>query len=147
MTNIRISDETKDVDFEFVYSFLSGESSWADGIGRVTQRRAIDNSLCISAFQDRKQIGFARVITDYATFAWVDDVFVDPEARRSGVGKLLIQTIIERPRLNSVASWWLSSSNPNARALFKKSGFEVPEESRLAKWMGRPKTRNESYRR
>lgn len=146
MSGIRISDKTNDVDFEFVYSFLSDESNWADGIGRETQRRAIDNSLCISAFHDGKQIGFARAITDYATFAWIDDVFVDPDARRSGVAKLLIQAIVEHPKLNSVASWWLSSSNPKARELFKQYGFEVPDKDRIAKWMGRPKVKTESYR-
>ena len=147
MSGIRISDKTSDVDFEIVYGFLSGESNWADGIGRETQQRAIDNSLCISALQGTQQVGFARVVTDYATFAWIDDVFVDPEARRSGVAKRLIQAIVEHPRLGSVASWWLSSSNPSARELFKQYGFDVPEKDRIAKWMGRPKLKTESYRR
>ena len=146
MSDIKISDNPSDVDFEFVYGFLSCESNWADGIGRRTQQRAINNSLCVSAFQDDKQIGFARVITDYATFAWVDDVFVDAAARRTGVAKLLIQTIVEHPRLSSVASWWLSSSNPSARALFKQYGFGTPEQSRIEKWMGRPKVKTEAYR-
>lgn len=144
--SIRLSDKSEEVDFEFVHRFLSGESIWADGIGRDTQKRAIANSLCISAFQDELQIGFARAVTDYATFVWIDDVFVDPEVRRSGVAKLLIQTIVEHPELDSVASWWLSSSSPNARALFEQFGFEVPEKERIAKWMGRPKVKSEAYR-
>ncbi len=147
MADIQISDQTTDVDFEFVHRFLSGESIWADGIGQQTQRRAIDNSLCISAFEHGKQVGFARAVTDYATFVWIDDVFVDPESRRSGIAKLLIRTIVDHPSLVSVASWWLSSSTPNARSLFEQFGFEVPEKQRIAKWMGRPKVKSDFYKK
>ena len=147
MSGITVSDKSEDVDFEFVYRFLSGESIWADGIGRETQQRAIDYSLCFSAFHDRQQVGFARAVTDYATFVWIDDVFVDAEMRRSGVAKLLIQTVVDHPSLVSVASWWLSSSTPNARALFEQYGFEVPERQRIAKWMGRPKVKTEFYKK
>jgi len=142
---IQLSDQVTDVDFEFVYRFLAGESIWATGIGRDTQRRAIDNSLCISAFIDRKQVGFCRAVTDYATFVWVDDVFVDSNVRRRGIAKLLIQSIVEHPSLVSVASWWLSSSNEDARRLFQRFGFVVPEEHRIGKLMGRPKIKSDSY--
>lgn len=147
MADIHISDQSADVDFEFVYRFLSGESIWADGIGRETQQRAIDNSLCVSAFLNGRQVGFARAVTDYATFVWIDDVFVDSEARRSGVARLLIQTIIDHPSLVSVASWWLSSSNPNARSLFDQFGFEIPEKQRITKLLGRPKVKKDCYKK
>jgi GNAT superfamily N-acetyltransferase len=146
MSDVQISDRREDIDFEFVFRFLSDESIWADGIGRETQQRAIDNSLCISAFVNDQQVGFARAVTDYATFVWVDDVFVDPNARGKGVSKHLIAAIIEHPKLTSVASWWLSSSTPAARSLFEKFGFEVPAKERIAKWMGRPKVKSEAYR-
>ena len=146
MAVITVSDRPEDIDFEFVYRFLSEESVWAEGIGRDTQQRAIENSLCISAFVDTQQVGFARVVTDYATFAWVDDVFVDPDFRGQRVAHELMLAIMQHESLGSVASWWLSSSNPDARALFEKHGFARPDTDRLAKLMARPKTKPGFYR-
>ncbi|MEM9623534.1 MAG: GNAT family N-acetyltransferase [Pseudomonadota bacterium] len=147
MEKITISDSQADIDFEFVYQFLSEQSIWASGVGRTTQRRALDNSLCISAFNNGKQVGFARVVTDYATFAWVDDVFVDEAVRGQGVAHQMISTILNHDKLQSVASCWLSSSNPVARALFAKPGFTRPDEARLDKLMAQPKRQNNSYKR
>lgn len=146
MDKLQISDQSEDIDFEFVYRFLSEESIWATGIGRETQKRAIENSLCISAFLHGKQIGFVRVVTDYATFAWVDDLFVDPSIRGAGVAKRLIREVLEHPSLNTIASWWTCSSNPAARALFKQFAFDIPEKNRIAKWIGRPKIKTDGYR-
>ncbi len=146
MAAITVSDRPHDIDFEFVYRFLSEESVWAVGIGRDTQQRAIESSLCLNAFVDKQQVGFARVVTDYATFAWVDDVFVDPDYRGQHVAHELMLAIMQHAALGSVASWWLSSSNPDARALFEKHGFERPDTDRLAKLMARPKLKPEFYK-
>jgi len=145
MENIYLSDQNKDIDFEFVYGFLSNESIWAIGIGRQTLQRSIDHSLCISAFITDKQIGFVRATTDYATFAWVDDLFVSADVRGKGVAKRLVDELTSHPKLDSVASWWTCSSNPNARKLFAEFGFIEPEQERISKWIGRPKAKPASY--
>lgn len=145
MKKVQVSDQQEDINFEFVYRFLFEQSTWASAIGRETLKRAIDYSLCFSAFIDDNQVGFARVVTDYATFAWVDDVFTDPKMRRRGVAKALITAILGHPELKSVASWWLSSGNPEARSLFQKFDFSVPESERIAKWMARSKIKSDSY--
>ena len=146
MKEIILSDKREDVDFKFVYGFLSERSMWAAGVGRSTQKKALDNSMCISAFIAGKQVGFARVVTDYATYAWIDDVFVDEAAQSQGVSHHLITTILEHRDLKSVASWWLSSSNPVARSLFEKHGFEVPDPKRLGKLMALPKHQGKDYK-
>lgn len=143
---MRVSDRREDVDFDFVHQFLSEQSIWATGVGRNTLKRALDYSLCFSVFKDDRQIGFARVVTDCATFAWIDDVFVDPDERGAGVPHHLLNAIVDHESLASVASWWLSSSNPVARSLFVKHGFEEPPRERLMKLMARPKQQSESYR-
>ena len=146
MYEITLSDKREDVDFEFVHQFLSEQSIWANGVGRSTQQRALDNSLCISAFHEGKQVGFARVVTDYATYAWVDDVFVAESAQGHGISHRLITTILQHSDLKSVASWWLSSSNPVARSLFEKHGFKAPNPERLSKLMALPKRKGDEYR-
>ena len=146
MYEVTLSDRREDVDFEFVHRFLSEQSIWATGVGRETQRRALDNSLCISAFHEAKQVGFARVVTDYATYAWVDDVFVAESAQGQGVSHHLITTILQHADLKSVASWWLSSSNPVARSLFEKHGFRTPDPDRLGKLMALPKYQGDEYK-
>ena len=146
MEEVVISDQRKDVDFEFVYRFLSERSIWAAEVGRSTQMRALDNSLCISAFKEGRQVGFARVVTDYGTYAWIDDVFVDESVQGQGIAHHLMTRILEHADLQSVASWWLSSSNQVARSLFEKYGFAVPNPERLGKLMARPKHKGEEYK-
>ena len=146
MKDIFVSDQRDDVDFEFVYRFLSEKSIWASGVGRTTQMRVLKNSLCISAFSEGKQVGFARVVTDYATYAWIDDVFVEESVQGKGVAHRLMTAILEHDDLRSVASWWLSSSNPVARSLFEKNGFAIPDTERLGKLMALPKHQGEDYR-
>ncbi len=145
MGDLKISDDLKEMDLAVVHRFLSEEAHWQKGIGPQTLTRALENSLCIGAFLDGKQVGFARVVTDYATFAWIDDVYVDASARKQGVAYQLIQAIIDHPKLDAVAAWWLSSSNPQARRLFEKFGFSQPDQERLDKWMAREKTKSDAY--
>ena len=146
MKELTLSDKREDVDFEFVHRFLSEQSIWATGIGRSTQKKALDHSLCISAFIEGHQVGFARVVTDFATYAWIDDVFVDESVQGQGISHRLITTILEHSDLKSVASWWLSSSNPVARSLFEKHGFATPDAERLGKLMALPKHQGEDYK-
>ena len=145
MDTLKICDRLEDMDRAVLHRFLSEEAHWQKGIGPKTLERALENSLCVGAFIDGGQVGFARVITDYATFAWIDDVFVDPSVRGQGVAYRLMEAIIEHRKLKSIAAWWLSSSNPDARRLFEKFGFSKPEQERLEKWMARKKTKAISY--
>ena len=145
MDNLKISDRLEDMDRAVVHRFLSEEAHWQKDIGPKTLERALQNSLCIGAFVDDAQVGLARVITDYATFAWIDDVFVDASFRGQGIAYRLMEAIIDHPRLTSVAAWWLSSSNPDARRLFEKFSFSTPDQERLEKWMAREKIKSDAY--
>ncbi|MES2208277.1 MAG: GNAT family N-acetyltransferase [Pseudomonadota bacterium] len=134
-----------ELDLEKIKEFMA-DSPWQSGIGEETLNRAIQHSICFSAISENKHVGFARVVTDKATFAWIDDVYVDSTFRRQGIAKKLIEAIINHAQLNSVASWFLSSSNPEARRVFNTFGFEPLAEERSKKLMARPKIQNESYR-
>ena len=141
---LRITDKISEIDLARVQLFLKG-TVWQSGIGPKTLGRALNNSLCISAFDDNLQIGFARAVTDRATSCWIDDVFVDPAHRGQGVAGRMIESIVQHSELRSVASWFLSSSNQEARRVFAKYGFESIGPERAGKLMARAKIHNEQY--
>src|SRR5262245_20328120 len=93
-----ISTDKARVDLEVVHGFLS-TSYWAAGRSVETIRRSIENSIPFGAYKDNRQVGFARVITDYATFAWIADVFILDEFQGQGLGKWLMEVIITHPQL------------------------------------------------
>jgi GNAT superfamily N-acetyltransferase len=116
------------MDVDVIHRYLSEESYWAKGIPRDVVERSIANSFCFGAFDDRQQIAFARVITDYATFAYLADVFVLPSHRGRGISKQLMQAIITHPRLAGLRRWHLVTRD--AQGLYAQFGFEpldVPE--------------------
>jgi GNAT superfamily N-acetyltransferase len=84
-------------------------------------RRSIENSLAFGVFQGAAQIGFARVITDYATFAWLADVFVLPEHQGTGIGTWLMEVIVGHPQLQGLRRWMLVTAD--AHGLYAKFGF------------------------
>src|SRR6476659_9713640 len=88
-----LSTDATRIAFDFVPAFLRRESYWAKSITKRRLRLAIQHSLCFSVFFEQRQVAFARVITDYAVFAYLCDVFVDPSQRGRGVGKWLMQSI------------------------------------------------------
>ena len=92
--NYKISTDKSLLDFELIYNYLDQESYWAQGIQADTLKRAIDGSLCFGIYHEDKQAGFARVVTDNATFAYICDVFILSGYRRIGLSKWLIQTIV-----------------------------------------------------
>jgi GNAT superfamily N-acetyltransferase len=114
------SDRTK-LDLEYTYQFLNKESYWAKGIRKDVFLKSITNSLCFGVYHNDKQIGFARVITDYATFAYLADVFVDKTYRKKGLSKWLIQTIIDHPELKNLRRWLLATAD--AHQLYQQFGF------------------------
>ena len=108
--------------------FLANESYCAQTRSLDTIKTTIKNSLCFGAYLNHEQIGFARVVTDYAVFAWIMDVFVMPEHQGNGVGKKLIHAITTHPDLQTIKRWGLATND--AHGLYEQYGFtslEKPE--------------------
>jgi GNAT superfamily N-acetyltransferase len=119
---MRISTDPADVDFAVVHGFLSREAYWCRGVPEATLRKAIAHSLCFSALAgDGAQLGFARVVTDRATFAYLCDVFVVASARGDGVGKALIAAVLAHPDLQGLRRFCLATAD--AHALYARHGF------------------------
>ena len=129
-----ISTERHRLDREMIHDFLARESYWAKGRDLEVVNRGIDNSLSFGIYHGRKQVGFGRVVTDYATFAWVADVFVVAEHRGQGLGKWLIQVMLSHPQLQGFRRWALSTRD--AHELYRIFGFN--ELARPERWMERP---------
>jgi GNAT superfamily N-acetyltransferase len=123
-SNFEISTDRRRLDVGMIYRFLSEQSTWAVGISRDIVERSIDNSLCFGGFVDGRQVAFARVITDYATFGNMVDVFVLPEYRGRGYSKRLVQAIVDHPSLQGLRRFMLATSN--AHGLYERFGFTGP---------------------
>ena len=116
-----ISTDTARFDIGLIHEFLRS-SYWARNIPRTVVEKAIANSICFGAFADGRQVGFARAITDRATFAYLADVFVVPKHRGRGVSKLLMQAFLEHPDLQGLRRWLLATKD--AHGLYAKFGFQ-----------------------
>jgi len=116
-----ITTDKSKLDTDLIHRYLCDESYWAKGIPRDVVARSIENSLCVGAYEDGKQIGFARAVTDYATFAYVADVFVLESHRGRGVGKLIMKAMMEHPSMQGLRRWSLVTSD--AHALYRQFGF------------------------
>jgi GNAT superfamily N-acetyltransferase len=116
----RVTTSLDQMDLDVIHGFLSG-SYWAKGIPRATVEKSIRNSLCFGLFHGKAQIGFARVISDYTTFAYLADVFVLPEYRSQGLAKWLMECIMAHPELQGLRRWLLFTRD--AHGLYQKSGF------------------------
>lgn len=123
-SNFQISTDRSRLDVAMIYRFLSEQSTWAIGISRDVVERSIENSLCFGGFVDGRQVAFARVITDYATFANLVDVFVLPDYRGRGYSKWLVQAIIDHPSLQRLRRFTLATSD--AHGLYTRFGFTSP---------------------
>ena|SRR6266480_1494323 len=132
-----ITTDIRRLDIRLIHDYLSNSSYWATGRPLEVVMRAIENSLCFGLYKNtgaREQVGFARVVTDYATFAWVADVFVLPEHSGQGLGKWLMEVIIAHPHLQGFRRWVLSTKD--AHGLYERFGF-LPLR-RPERWMERP---------
>jgi GNAT superfamily N-acetyltransferase len=134
MPQFVISTNKLELDVPMIYQFLSEQSTWAVGIPRRVVERSIENSMCFGGFLDGKQIAFARVVTDYSTFANLVDVFVLPSYRGNGFAKRMMQAIIEHPSLQGLRRFTLSTSD--AHGLYRQFGFTEAQ---------RPQTYMERY--
>jgi N-acetylglutamate synthase-like GNAT family acetyltransferase len=115
-----ISTDPARIDLSTVYVFLTA-SYWARGIPRETVERAIENSLAFGIYHGARQVGFARVITDRATFAYLADVFVLPDCRGRGLSKWMMECIMAHPDLQGLRRWMLATQD--AHELYRKYGF------------------------
>jgi len=122
LSNYEISTDPARLDIEVVHNFLRA-SYWAKNIPRELVERSIRHSLCFGIFRDGKQIGFARVISDFSTFAYLADVFVLPEHRGQGVSKQLMETILEHRDLQGLRRFMLATLD--AHGLYAQFGFEA----------------------
>jgi GNAT superfamily N-acetyltransferase len=121
--DIAISTDPSRLDLEVVHGFLTS-SYWAAGIPREVVERAIRGSLCFGAYLGNCQVGFARVISDGATFAYVSDVFVLPSHRGRGVSKRIMAAIMAHPDLQGLRRWALATRD--AHGLYRQFGFAEP---------------------
>ncbi|WAX93805.1 GNAT family N-acetyltransferase [Aminobacter sp. NyZ550] len=120
MTEVEISFDVSRIDFDKTSDVIKA-SYWGEGRTDEIHRRAFANSLCLGAYVDGEQVGFARAITDYACFAYVADVIVWPERRGLGIGQKLIRALLDYPGLATVTGFSLRTSD--AHSLYEKFGF------------------------
>ena len=120
-TNFRINTDKSELDITTIHHFLSTQSYWAKGRSLETVKISIENSLCFGLYIGAKQVGFARVVSDYAIFAWIMDVFILPEFRGQGLGKELMQAITSHEKLQNLQRWGLGTED--AHGLYAQFGF------------------------
>lgn len=126
---MEVREGPENVDRETLFRLLR-ESYWAADRPREVIERSLAGSLCLSAWANGQMVGFARVVTDRATFCWLCDVIVDPSARGAGVGKHLVEAALGHPDLVDVR-WMLATKD--AHTLYEQYGFR--REMNLDKWM------------
>ncbi len=124
---VLISDDRTFLDLPRVHEWIAN-SYWATGIPFEVFRRSAENSLCLGAYRHGEQIGFARVVTDRATFAWICDVWVEQAARGAGIGKQLIAAILQHPDLQDLRRWGLATKD--AHSLYAGFGFQPVDAGR-----------------
>jgi GNAT superfamily N-acetyltransferase len=124
-----VSDDAARLDVDLIHRFLAEESYWAEGRPREMVERSLANSINLGLYEGDRQLGFARVITDRATFAWVCDVFVLREGRGRGLGTWLMECVVQHPELKSLRRILLATRD--AHDIYRRVGFgELPNPSR-----------------
>jgi GNAT superfamily N-acetyltransferase len=118
-----ISTDRRRLDLDAIHGFLV-RSYWAAGVPRGVVARSIEHSLCFGLYEDGRQIGFARLITDQAVVVFVSDVFVLEPWRGRGLGKWLVETIVSVPELQGLRRWMLVTND--AHGLYQRVGFTAP---------------------
>ncbi|GAA4090072.1 GNAT family N-acetyltransferase [Mucilaginibacter panaciglaebae] len=117
-----ISTDKGLLDFDVIYNYLNQQSYWAKGIAVDKLKTAIEHSICFGVYHQNVQVGFARAITDQATFAYIADVFILPGFRKQGLSKWLIQTIRTCPLFQEgIRRWVLATAD--AHGLYSQFGF------------------------
>ena len=115
-----ISTDKEKIDVKYVHTILK-QMYWSEDIPLNVVERSIKGSLCFAVYDQDKQVGFARVITDKATFAYLADVFIDPVYRGKGLSKWMMQTIVNHPELQGLRRFMLATKD--AHSLYTQFGF------------------------
>ncbi len=132
---IEVSTDATRLDVDVIHVFLQ-QAYWSRGIPRETLQRALDNSLCFGAYEGKRLVGFARVVTDRATFAWVCDVFVVESHRRRGIADALMGAVKAHRELQGLRRWSLVTRD--AHPLYRRHGFESLAEPARSMEIRRP---------
>ena len=130
---MEISTDRARIDRDLVHRFLSEHSYWAQWRTREQNDRIIDSSLVFGVYEDGRQIAHARVVTDTVVFGYLGDVFVVPEARGRGIGKLLMEAVLAHPDVRGLSRFTLVTDD--AHGLYEQYGFRALDDVR--KWMQR----------
>jgi len=130
-----VSDEKSMLSLDTIYDFLVNKSYWAKYRTREQIEKSINNSLCFGVYDAGRQIGFARAVTDYSVMYWLCDVFVDEEYRGQGIGKLLVESVVNHPELKDLNG---VLATRDAQGLYEKYGFKIPAPE-LVTYMGKRK--------
>lgn len=124
-----LSTDKSKLDLTSIHDYLSNRSYWAKGVPFDVVKKAAENSICFGIYENGKQIGYARVITDMATIAYIGDVYIHEDYRRIGLSKWLMECIMKHPELQSLRRWILLTKD--AHGLYHKYGFKEPEDFSL----------------
>jgi GNAT superfamily N-acetyltransferase len=117
-----ISTDRTRLDLDAIHTYLSERSYWARGRSFDQISRAIENSVPFGLYHDGRQVGFARIVSDWATFAWLADVYVLPEHRGRGLGKALMEAVMEHASVHGLPRVMLATED--AHGLYERYGFE-----------------------
>ncbi|HWS54890.1 MAG TPA: GNAT family N-acetyltransferase [Pyrinomonadaceae bacterium] len=128
-----ISNDHGRLDLGLIHRFISEDSYWGRGRDIEVVRRSVENSLPFGVYRGAEMVGFGRVVTDYATFAWVADVFVVEAHRGRGLSKWMMEAMLAHPRLQGFRRWALATKD--AHGLYRQFGFG--ELKRPERWMER----------
>lgn len=120
---VTISTERSKLDVDMVFKFLNEQARWCNGVPRHIVEKSIANSLCFGAYLGEQQVGFARMVTDYATFANLVDVFVLEEFRGKGFSRVLLESIHNHPELQGLRRITLATSDKHP--LYSKFGYKL----------------------
>jgi GNAT superfamily N-acetyltransferase len=120
---ITLSFDVDQLDRSLIHAFLSTEAYWSIGVPRAVVERAVANSLCIGAYRDGAQVGFARVVTDRATFAYLADVFVIAPARGRGIARTMVDALLAHDDLQGLRRVLLFTAD--AHPLYRSLGFSA----------------------
>lgn len=128
-----VTTDNEKLDFDSIHQWITN-SYWANGRTKEAMKKVMDNSLNFGLFHNDKQVGFARVITDYHTFSYLCDVIIDEDYRGRGLGKLLMKEVLEYPPLIIMKRWLLFTKD--AHGLYEHFGFtkdDMPERTMVKK--------------
>lgn len=128
LMQIRITNELDEMDIALIHNFLT-HSYWSDGIPKTILYKALQHSICFAVLDHEKTIGFARMVTDRATFGYLADVFVIEKFRGRGVSKLLMEAVVAHPQLQGLRRMMLATSD--AHGLYEQYGYEKISDSSM----------------